>query len=618
MSGPPPVWKKTDRVILLVTFLAFVMAAAYESARIAQRAGIMPFGFRYRIHGREDGGTGALRQIHPRQLREILDGHPVPKTVDFFTDLFASRPGRVFFHVNRPESVLLMLDGRPVPLGTRKFFHPLRLKRGFNRMTVRYSPFRSDPADLSISLSENAALLRFPFSRLVLPGKPLSIPRIAFFLVRFLDIGQTAAFFLALILIFFRLPRLFSRRQTIAPVPSRSLLFLIFQFFIDLFCLYNVLIFCLNMLRVNVSLAVLFWVSGFFGLVITGNAARHRPIASGWARKKTAAFLGVTALVFLYVFFSTGSFLPVNPVGQGDMDSHLKMIRHIRQQGRFMEEENRRIYPQSIHAVIVMGARISGMEPEKFLTPFFISILILFFFSVYLLGSALIPGIPLFLWLLAFGISNFMFVFRGMLVQISFPAILSVSLFLISLFFCVRRSFPSSSIALAASLAVYPYFAVAFLLGIIVFSLWMERPFRLRQWGHLLLGLLPAIGVMGIYLSVFIAHGFLQQREGLETAYLLNPFLSLRFWNTALIFLEVVFLFESENSKPALGLFSAISCGFLVNYVPYALFQATSTYYVMKNMIVLIAVGIIFAAGALTWIFRRWLVPKWLSLSLRH
>jgi hypothetical protein len=110
---------------------------------------------------------------------------------------------------------------------------------------------------------------------------------------------------------------------------------------------------------------------------------------------------------------------------------------------------------------------------------------------------------------------------------------------------------------------------------------------------------------MGIYAVVFIAHGFLQQKEGLATAFLLNPFLSLRFWITALIFFEVVFLFDSEYPKPALGLFSAITSGFLINYVPYALFRATSTYYVMKNMIVLIAFGMIFAAGALAHILRR-------------
>lgn len=167
---------------------------------------------------------------------------------------------------------------------------------------------------------------------------------------------------------------------------------------------------------------------------------------------------------------------------------------------------------------------------------------------------------------------------------------------------------------MAASLAVYPYFAVAFLLGVIIFALWIERPYRLRGWNRLLTGLLPAIGVMGIYLGIFIANGFLQQQEGLETAYLLNPFLSLRFWNTALIFLGVVFLFDAEHSKPLLGLFSAVTSGFLINYLPYALFHATSTYYVMKNMIVLIAVGMIFAAGALTHICRRWLVPKWRSL----
>jgi hypothetical protein len=67
-----------------------------------------------------------------------------------------------------------------------------------------------------------------------------------------------------------------------------------------------------------------------------------------------------------------------------------------------------------------------------------------------------------------------------------------------------------------------------------------------------------------------------------------------------------------KNPGPALGVFSAISCGFLCNYIPYALFNTKSTYYVMKNMLLLIAAGMIYAAAGMYFILRKFKDKKWL------
>jgi len=608
--------KKTNRLLIKLIIIVSVMAGTFELGEWLQKKGILPFGFRYQITGQGLRIKGSLNKIQKPGLEKILREIPVPRRIVFFSEIYAAKPGRIFFHVTRPECISLVVDGKTIQIGTKKFFIPLVLKKGFNLITIRYTLPAINPADLHIAFSENATLLPFPFFRLVWPGKPFSLPKIVFYLIRIIDIGRTLIFSLVLLLIFFRLPSFFLQQHNLEVSTSISLFQLILQLFIDIFSVYNILVFCFYILKVQIPLFVFFWGSIPLSLFFLFLTCKKRTVTYTLNWKKTGVFFGISLIVILYVFVTCGSFLPLEPIGYGDFNSHLRMIKSIQLQGRFLEEENWRIYPQSIHASIVTGAKILGLQPEEWVTPFLMIMLILLLFSIYLLGNELFPGIPIYMWVISLGISNSIFIFQSMFNNYSFPAIIAVSLFFFSLFFHLRKSPISASLSLAASLVIYPYFAPAFLCGIVIFYFWLESPFCLRKWFQLAASLLPSLALMGIYITIYLTQGFLQQKEGFVTAYVLNPFLSLRFWNTSLIFIAIVFCFSLKNAKPALGLFSAISCGFLINYIPYALFHSASTYYVMKNMLLLIAVGLIYVAAAFFFIVRKYQNKKWLFLIL--
>jgi hypothetical protein len=611
----------SQRLLVKLIIAASLLAVFFELGAGLQKRGLLPFGFRYQVSAPGLRTKGSLNKIDKTGLEKILKGLPAPRHILFFSEIYAAKSERIFFHVLRPECITLVVNGETIPIGTRKYYIPLALKKGFNPITIQYVPAASNPADLHIAFSENATLLPFPFFRLVQPGKPFSLPKIVFYLIRAIDGGRTLIFSLVLLIIFFRLPNFFLAQHDHEAGRSISLFQLVLQLLVDTFSAYNISVFCFYMLKIRIPLFVFLWASLSLGLFLLFLTCKKRTVRVALNWKKAGICIGIALIVFLYVFASCGSFLPLEPIGYGDFNAHLRMIKSIQLQGHFLSEENRGIYPQSVHAAIVSGAQILGLQPEEWITPFLMLMLAGLMFSIYLLGNELFPGIPIYFWVVSLGISNVLFIFRSMFQQYSFPAIIAVSLFAFSLFFHLRKSTAAASLSLAASLVIYPYFAPAFLTGIVIFFLWIESPFRLRKWLQLAVSLLPSLLAMGIYITIYVTQGFPQAKEGFVTAYLLNPFLSLRFWNTSLIFIAIAFCFLLKNAKPALGVFSAIVCGFFLNYIPYAVFHATSTYYVMKNMLLLIAIGWIYVAAALFFMVRKfwnkkWLLPIILFLSL--
>ena len=622
-AGKMTPWRliHTDRFLIQLIIIVSVMAGAYEMGDWLQKRGMLPFGFRYQALGQGLIEKGHLNKIQKTELEKILRKIPLPRRVVFSSEIYAVKTGHIFLHVTRPECIAMAVDGKAIEIGTRKFFVPLVLKKGFNLITFRYTLPALNPADLNIAFSDNATLLPFPFFRLVRPGKPFSFPKIAFYLIRIIDIGRTLIFSLIMFCIVLRLPGFFRRRREFEAPPAVSLFQLLLRSAIMIFSLYNISVFCFYILKVHIPLDFIIWASIILGLFFLFLDLKKSALTWAWNWKKAGVCLGISLIVLLHVWASSGSFLPLEPIGYGDFNSHHRMIRSIQLQGRFWDEEDCRIYPQSIHAAIVSGAKVLGLQPEEWVTPFLMLMAVLLLLSIYLVGNELFPGIPLYLWGIALAVSNFMFIFQSMFSYYRFPAIIAVALFLLALFFLLRKSLISASLALAASLAVYPYFAPAFLSGVVILYFWLEPPGRIREWFRLAAGLVPSLTVMGVYIAVYLDYGFTQQKECFVAAYILNPFLSLRFWNTALIFLAIVFCFRLKNPKPALGVFSAISCGFLCNYVPYALFNTKSTYYVMKNMLLLIAVGMIYAAAGLFFLLRKfkdrkWFLPAILSFTL--
>lgn len=595
---------KTDRVLLKLIIVASLMAASFEAGRWLHELGFLPFGFRYQVGATTSPTGGSLIKIDRPKIAEILKAHHGAQKIVFFSDIYARNSGRIFIHVSRPESVLLFVGGKTIPLGTKKHFIPLSLKKGFTPVQIRYTIPALSPADLHIAFSENATLVPFPFFRLLHPGKPFSFPRVAFYTTVMLEQGQTLVFSLILLLIMLRTFLVISKR----PVPERgvtiSVFQLLFQVILNVFTIFNILVFCFFFLKIGMPLAALFWFSLPSGLFSILPSIRNKRLRASLDWKKIVVFSTIALIVLFYVFASCGSFLPPDPIGFGDLNAHLRMIKSIEFDQRFLEGEQRRIYPQSIHATIVGSAAWLGLETEEWITTFLMIMLVLLLFAIYLLGNKLFPGIPLFWWLVALAISNSLFIFRSIFINHSFPAPIAVSFFFFAIYFYLGKYILSASLSLAASICFYPYFAPAFLFGFVILHFGLASPLFHKKWSRLAVSLLPSIFLTAIYVVVYLNYGFSQQKEGFVTAYLLNPFSGLRFWNTALILAAVIICFSIKTAKPALAFFFTLVGGFILQYAPYALFHAYSTYYVMKNMVPIISGGIIYAAAALFFITR--------------
>jgi hypothetical protein len=212
----------SNRLLIRLIIIASILAGAFELGQWLQTKGILPFGFRYQFSGQGLIKKGSLNKIQKPGLERILKESPAPRRIVFTSEIYAARPGRIFFHVTRPECVAVMMDGKSIQIGTRKFFIPLVLKKGFNPIIIRYTLPAENPAALHVAFSENATLLPFPYFRLVWPGKSFSFAKIVFYLIRITDIGRTLVFALVLLLVFFRLPHFFRQRQNLEASRSVS------------------------------------------------------------------------------------------------------------------------------------------------------------------------------------------------------------------------------------------------------------------------------------------------------------------------------------------------------------------------------------------------------------
>ncbi len=605
--------KKIDKLIIKLVSVSFGLILLLILVAAAQRRGLLPFGFRFYLHGGVEKGQGRIPEVKADWLKPILRKHGTARSVLFASDIYSPAAGRIFLHTNRPQDIRVTVNGTALHLGDQKNFNSFAVKSGFNRLVLRYSLPAVNPWELNVTLTGTAVLVPLPLQRMVCPGGPFSYARVVFHLVRLLDRLQTFGLVLAFLLVLWRILQTWREPQATREEAAFSGYSSIIRFFI---------------VFVSIDLIVTFFVDFFFGKIflflpaaIAVPAAagvqfverRKKPVTWKLDRQKITMLVWVTSLVLLFAFFTSGTLLPLEPVGYGDLNSHLQMLKSIQLQGKSFTGENLGIYPQGSHALIVAGAKLLGLEPEEFLTPFLMAILIMLLFTIYLLGSSLIPGLPPAVWCLAYAVAYLPFIYQSLLVGYSFPAVLAVALFFASVYCNDRQSPCSAACALAASLIVYPYFVLPFLAGAAVFMFGSASRVDRRLLQRIFLRLLPAVVVTGFYFWIFLRHGFSQQEEGFVTAFLLNPFWGLKPWNALLAFLGIVWLLPEAKEKPARFLLLGIGLGFLANYLPYALFRITSTYYVMKNMIYLIAFGLIFEAAGLSVILRRWFRKKWFA-----
>ena len=249
---------KTDRILLKLIVIAALMAASFELVRWLHERGLMPFGFRYQVGAATSPGGGSLKKIDQSGIAEIVKDNHRARKIIFFSEIYAENYGQIYFHVNRPESILLIVGGKTIPLGAKKHFIPLALKKGFNPVQIRYAIPGASPADLHIAFSENITLVPFPFYHLLHPGKPFTFPRVIFHMTVLLEQGRTILFPLIFLLIILKTFFYISKRHEPERSGTISIFQLLFQFFFNLFTIFNILVFCFYFLNIPLPMTFVF------------------------------------------------------------------------------------------------------------------------------------------------------------------------------------------------------------------------------------------------------------------------------------------------------------------------------------------------------------------------
>jgi len=572
-----------------------LLVILFELLALATRSGLLPFGFNCRYRTDHVSRSAFLKQITPETLAPLFSEAPITTPIVFTAELYSPRTRSIFIHVGDQLRTRLQVNGTQVELREGRYFNPLSVHEGFNRLIIRYSPRKDEAFNLQVTLTESLMITPFPFYYLVQPQEGSPFPRILFHITRFLDQTKSLGFLAALLLLFFGAVRLVWKSRTAASIDAGRLT-LFQQLFLagaNIAAMQILSAFLFQQLRIKPA----FWPMAGAGLVISAVIIllEHRPVSLPvrFPQKGGPVFMGAIVLVCGYTFFAHGSLLPLEPIGYGDMNPHLKMIKTIQEEGRFMVEEIWGIYPQSLHAVVVNSARLLGREPEELLTPLSMLLMVVFLFMVYRFGAAFFPRIPIYCWMAALAISRWPFILQILFIQYSFPAIASVTLFFLSLYAKKSGTGITASILLAAALSVYPYLALLIVLGFLGLHLGSCHRWGFRSLVSAAVSLVPAALAMGLYILNYIRFGFPQQKEGFFAPFLWNPFLSLGFWNTFLLFAGVALILTRKRSTHFLSILIGVTIGFGFNYLLYAFFSFTSTYYIMKHFPFFVVLGVI-------------------------
>jgi hypothetical protein len=597
-----PVLKKWVFIFSLLSLLAYLAINCFE---ILNRANTLPLGFRYTMVTSDQHLKGQVPDIVPRTVRNRvfreLSGDTPIKFLTFRTAVYSPVEKSYRYFLPEIKKISLTCNGNRIKIGADGFRKQILLRRGFNEIEIRYHQVKANPQlfkfFIRFSHRKGVASRPLPFYHYVLPGSSQSKTVSRAILI--LDQLKPVGFLLALILILLSLiigfikkrkPEIPSEKKPDPGVP-------VFEFF----CLFLGLIFSITFIknRLNIYLAngwiwsaallvaLLFLMKSFKGGHIT-----FKP-----DKEKILVICLISVVVFGYLYGISGKWLPMKPVGAGDLRNHMVMVRHYQQFNEIKTDEFRMVYPQSLHAFIAVISRWLGIQPEAIITLFLALFFIMTYFLIYLLVKHFFPDLSPIFFLASLLLMNFTFVLGSGFKFYYFPPLISVFFFLSALFLYYRNRLPVSSLLLAVSIIVYPYFVAIFTLPMFCLILAGYSNEEIRTGGKIrrlfLYFLLPAFFVF-IYIFIYASYGFPQHQQGFVTFSKLDPFSALKPYNTFLIFLGLSTLIFRPMKKTGLNIlmFSTIAA-FLVYYIPYYMFNLGSSYYLIKNIFFLTMIGII-------------------------
>jgi len=588
-------------LLVFSTILVYFFPAA--ATRFRRNALPLPFGFAYQLRQESGFSSGRIQAVVPERIRALWAGGRRGDLLILDSWIHSPKSQAVNLHFGGNGDRELIVNDAKVA-DSASVPPTLRLRKCLNRIRIKFVPDSEGIPQLSFQVSERVAFYDF-----VLPRSRAS--RGLSRLLSFLDRGKAIPFLLAFLFLLFPMIR-----SALAPARSPessaggdrgfvSSLFRAFSFFM-----------------VSAPLAVYLNHATGVGLpdpgLLIGCAAASLGLlikdpfrgSAGFRidRDLVIVFILIGLAVFAQIYASSGSFLPP-PTEGSDFDNHLRMMEYYEKTGNIFPRLGFIIYPQGIHDVLVLAAGFFGLSLEKTLILFLVLVLIMLYGAVYLLGRDLFGRIPGVHYALAFSLSYFPFIYERLFRWYSFPSIVAILFFLLSLHFFLKGDRPVSSVALAGALITYPYYAVIF--GLIFFFLFLDRfaaspePTRRKLMRAAAFFALPLFS-SAVYLHIYWSHGLSQQQEGFNALYKIDPFLSLHGVNALLFLAGMYFLGKAVDRPMAVRASLGLILGFLIYDVPYRFLSLISTYYFLKTMQVLILMGILVETFALSRIFRNW------------
>ncbi|MHB8095757.1 MAG: hypothetical protein ACYDH0_12560 [Candidatus Aminicenantales bacterium] len=588
-------------LLVLSTVLVYFFTSAGN--RFLRNTLPLPFGYSYQLRQGSDFLSGKIQSVSPETIKGIWGAAPRGDLLILNSWIYSPRNQSVnaYFSGNGDRE-LFVRDVASVNAGSIR--HVLKLKKGYNRIQIKFIPNRDEIPQLAFQISEEVAFYDY-----VLPQSRAS--RSLSRLFSFLDRFKAAPFLLAFLFLLFKMvPAALSASPRPKPSVDHDR-----RFFSSLFRAGSFFL-------ASAPLAV--YLNHAIGLrlpdpgLLTGCAAASLWLLIRDLPREKAGFrldrthVVVLALIVLAVFSqiyaASHSFLP--PPAQGsDFDNHLRMMRYYEETGEIFPRMGFIIYPQGIHDALVLTANFLGSSLEKTLIVFLVFVLIMLYEALYLLSRDMFGRIPFVHFFLALALSYFPFIYDRLFRWYSFPSILAILFFLLSLHFFLKGDRLVSSVALAGALITYPYYAVAF--GIVIVCMFLDQsavaadPIRRKLKALVSYFALPFFA-SAVYFFVYWTHGLTQQQEGFDASFKINPFVSMHGINALLFLGGMYYLSKAGNRKTAVLATLGLIAGFLIYDVPYRLFSLISTYYFLKTMQVVILTSILVEMFALSKIFRGW------------
>ena len=597
-----PVFRKWIFIFSLLSLLAYLAINFFE---ILNRANTLPLGFRYTMVTPDQRLNGQVPDLVPGTVRnrifKELSGKTPIKSLTFRTDVYSPVEKSYRYFLPEIKKISLTCNGNRIKIGADGFRKQILLKRGFNEIEIRYHQIKANPQlfkfFIRFSHRKGVASRPLPFYYYVLPGSSQSKTVSRAILI--LDQLKPVGFILALILILLTLINGFIKtgksntQSEKKPGPA----VLIFEFFCLLLGLIFSITFIKNRLNIYLGNGWIWSAALLLALLFLIKSLKGGKITLKPDKEKILVICLISGVVFGYLYGISGKWLPLEPVGAGDLRNHMVMVRHYQQFNEIKTDEFRMVYPQSLHAFIAVISRSLGIQPEALITLFLALFFIMTYFLIYVLVKHFFPDLSPIFFLASLLLMNFTFVLGSGFKFYYFPPLISVFFFLSALFLYYKNRLLVSSLLLAVSIIVYPYFVAIFTLPMFCLLLAgfsnseMRRGIKIRQ---LFLYFLLAVFFIFIYIFIYAGYGFPQHQQGFVTFSKLDPFSALKPCNTFLIFLGLSTLIFRPLKKPGLNIlmFSTIA-GFLIYYIPYYILNLGSSYYLIKNIFFLTMIGII-------------------------